>query len=86
MSSNNRMWLKLDNAAKIYPAARRRNWNNMFRVSCTLKDEVDRDVLQEALIHVAPRFPSISVRLRRGVFWYYLFIYFLLLIKNVVFV
>ena len=68
----NRFWLKLDNAALIYPAARRRNWNNMFRVSCTLTEDVDADILREALRITAPRFPSISVRLRRGFFWYYL--------------
>jgi hypothetical protein len=29
-------WLKLDNAAKIYPAAKRRNWKALFRLSATL--------------------------------------------------
>ena len=28
-------WVKLDNAAKIYPAARRKNWSNLFRQSVT---------------------------------------------------
>ncbi len=65
-------WFKLDNAAKIYPAARRENWSNVFRLSLTLKDEVDKDILQSALDVTVRRFPSISVRLRKGVFWYYL--------------
>lgn len=65
-------WLRLDNAAKIYPAARRRNWTNVFRVSVTLTEPVDADVLQTALDTTAPRFPSICARLRRGMFWYYL--------------
>ena len=65
-------WLRLDNAAKIYPAARRENWSNVFRVSATLKDEVDMDVLHSALDVTLRRFPSIAVRLRKGVFWYYL--------------
>lgn len=65
-------WLKLDNAAKIYPAARRRNWTNVFRLSVTLREPVDVQVLQAALDVTAPRFPSICARLRRGVFWYYL--------------
>lgn len=42
-------WLKLDNAAKIYPAARRKNWSNLFRQSVTLTEEVDTHVLQLAL-------------------------------------
>lgn len=65
-------WLRLDNAAKIYPAARRRNWSNVFRQSVTLYDEVDVKVLQSALDVTVKRFPSIAARLRRGVFWYYL--------------
>lgn len=65
-------WFPLDNAAKIYPAARNENWSNVFRVSATLKDEVDREVLRSALGVTMKRFPSISVRLRNGLFWYYL--------------
>ena len=65
-------WVKLDNAAKIYPAARRRNWSNLFRQSVTLHEEVDTAVLQSALDVVVKRFPSIAARLRRGAFWYYL--------------
>ncbi len=65
-------WLPLDNAAKIYPAARSQTWSNVFRLSATLKEEVDVSVLQSALDVTARRFPSIAARLRRGVFWYYL--------------
>ncbi len=65
-------WVRLDNAAKIYPAARRRNWSNVFRQSVTLYDEVDVAVLHSALEVTVKRFPSIAARLRRGVFWYYL--------------
>ena len=71
---NNRSlrWLRLDNAAKIYPAARRKNWSNVFRQSVTLHDQVDKDVLKLALDVTVKRFPSIAARLRKGVFWYYL--------------
>ena len=65
-------WMRLDNAAKIYPAAKRKNWSNLFRLSFTLSEPVDRDVLQAALDVTVRRFPSMAVRLRRGVFWYYL--------------
>ena len=41
--------MRLDNAAKIYPAAKRRNWNNFFRISATLAEPVDRAVLAAAL-------------------------------------
>ena len=65
-------WMQLDNAAKIYPAAKRRNWNNFFRLSATLTETVDTEVLRRALDVTVRRFPSIAVRLRRGAFWYYL--------------
>ena len=41
-------WMRLDNAAKIYPAAKRRNWNNFFRLSATLTETVDVAVLRSA--------------------------------------
>ena len=65
-------WVRLDNAAKIYPAARRDNWSSIFRQSVTLREEVDTEVLKSALEVMVKRFPSIAARLRRGVFWYYL--------------
>ncbi len=69
---NKLRWVRLDNAAKIYPAARRRNWSNIFRQSVTLYEDVDRNVLKDALEVAVKRFPSIAARLRKGVFWYYL--------------
>ncbi|MBQ3938101.1 MAG: alpha/beta hydrolase fold domain-containing protein [Clostridia bacterium] len=65
-------WMKLDNAAKIYPAAKRRNWNNFFRLSATMSEPVDRAVLKSAMDITMRRFPSIAVRLGKGAFWYYL--------------
>ena len=65
-------WMELDNAAKIFPAARRRNWSNVFRVSATFTESVDKDVMQHALDVTVRRFPSIAVRVKTGVFWYYL--------------
>ena len=65
-------WVRLDNAAKIYPAARRKNWSNLFRQSVTLTEDVDTRVLQDALDVTVKRFPSIAARLRKGAFWYYL--------------
>lgn len=69
---NDLRWMRLDNAAKIYPAARRKNWSNLFRQSVTLREDVDVGVLQTALDVTVKRFPSIAARLRKGLFWYYL--------------
>ncbi len=65
-------WMGLDNSAKIYPAAATSDWINIFRLSATLTENVDRAVLKSSLDVTVRRFPSISVRLRRGTFWYYL--------------
>lgn len=66
-----REWFKLDNAAKIYPAAKSSRWNAVFRMAVVLNDEVKPDLLQQALEDVIDRFPSFKVTLRRGFFWYY---------------
>ncbi len=65
-------WYKLDNAAKIYPPSATRRWQAMFRLSVTLTEAVDPEVLAQAHESTLPRFPSFAVRLRRGFFWYYL--------------
>lgn len=62
-------WMRLDNAAKIYPAAKRRNWTNYFRLSATLTEEVDLNVLRAALDVTVRRFrpsPSACVGARSG--------------------
>ena len=71
-SRNSLRWMRLDNAAKIYPAALRKGWSNVFRLSATMSEPVDRAILQSALDITVRRFPSIAARLRRGLFWYYL--------------
>ena len=65
-------WYRLDTAALIFPAVRRRDWPNAFRVSASMKDDVDPDILQRAVNALRPRFPSYYVTLHKGAFWYYL--------------
>ena len=67
-----KQWYRLDNAALIFPAVMRKNWNNVFRVSVTLKDKVDSGILSRAAEDLLPRFPTVFVRLKAGFFWYYL--------------
>ncbi len=66
-----KQWFRLDNAALIFPAIIRRNWNNVFRLSVTLRDPVDPEALNRAAELLRPRFPTFFVRLRTGFFWYY---------------
>ncbi len=64
--------MKLDNAALIYPATMNRSWMALFRVSAELTEPVDPEVLQEAQRCALKRCPSFSVKLRRGMFWFFL--------------
>ncbi len=65
-------WFRLDTAAKIYPAIAATHNNTTFRLVAELYEEVSKNLLQEALVRIMPRFPSFGVKLRRGMFWYYL--------------
>ncbi|MBQ9558151.1 MAG: hypothetical protein IJU94_06055 [Clostridia bacterium] len=64
--------MRLDNAALIFPAISHTRWSNVFRVSATLTEPVDPALLQRAAADLMPRFPSMYVRLKTGVFWHYL--------------
>lgn len=67
-----KFWFKLDNAAKLYPAIANRSWMSMFRLTAELTEDVNPQVLQQALDESIRRFPTMNVRLRAGLFWYYL--------------
>lgn len=65
-------WFKLDNAAKLYPAVATSRWSSIFRMSAELTEPIVPALLQQAANKVLSRFPSLKVRMRKGVFWYYL--------------
>lgn len=64
-------WRRLDNTAKIFPVIANENLSQVFRISVTLKETVDPDLLQRALEEILPHIRNFRVKLRRGVFWYY---------------
>ena len=66
-----RKWYRLDNAANVYPAIKSRRRPGLFRVSVTLKEPVQPELLQQALNATLKRIPSFSVRMRSGLFWHY---------------
>lgn len=65
-------WYPLDNSAKIFPAIKNGKVSAVFRLSVELTIPVEKDYLQQALEDILPRFPSFALRMRPGVFWYYL--------------
>lgn len=66
-----RDWMKLDTAAKIYPSISQTHNNTTFRLDVELYEDVQPELLQQALVKILPRFPSFGVTLKRGLFWYY---------------
>ena len=68
---NDNKWYKLDNAAKIYPAISGPSKGSVFRVAVLLKCDVNPLILQEALAITLPRFPTLAVKMKKGLFWYY---------------
>ena len=64
-------FLELDNAAKVFPAQNTKTWSNVIRYSINLTEEINPRILEKALKDVLPRFPSMCVKIRRGIFWYY---------------
>lgn len=65
-------WLRLDNSAKIYPLLMSDTNQNMFRLNAELYEDIKPDILLSALIAVMPRFPMLTMTLKKGLFWYYL--------------
>lgn len=64
-------WRRLDNTAKIFPVIANEQMSQVFRISATLKEPVDPDILQQALEDILPHIRNFRVKLRRGLFWYY---------------
>ena len=64
-------WDKLDNTAHLFPVIAGDSMSNVYRISVTLTELVDPELLQQALDIVLPKFDGFNLRLRQGVFWYY---------------
>lgn len=65
-------WYKIDNTGKIFHAVSNASNSAVFRVSMTLHETIDPKILQEALDIVVMRFPTLTVRVRKGLFWDFL--------------
>lgn len=72
MSQKYVKWRELDNAAKIFPPNSNKYDTKVFRFSCTLTEDVDKDILQQALNKTIKKFPLYKSVIRKGLFWYYL--------------
>lgn len=65
-------WYRLDNTAKIMPSTTTYFNTNVFRLYCTLSEDVDKKILQEALDKALIEFPLFLYTMKDGLFWHYL--------------
>ncbi len=70
-SRKNIRWERLDNTAHLFPSIARESMTNVYRVSVTLSEDIDREKLQQALDTLLPKMDSFNLRMRSGVFWNY---------------
>lgn len=69
--NNEIRWGKLDNTAHLFPVIAGEGMSNVYRVAVILKEDIQQELLQEALDIVLPKFVVFNCRLRQGMFWYY---------------
>ena len=65
-------WRRLDNSAKIFPISAGKKYSTVFRLSVVLKENVNPRVLEKALQNALETYQSFKVRMKAGLFWYYL--------------
>lgn len=70
-SGRNIRWERLDNTAHLFPVIAGESMTNVYRISVTLNELIQPELLQIALDMILPRFDGFNLRLRTGVFWYY---------------
>lgn len=68
----NKNWYTLDNSAKIMPSTTTNFNTNVFRLTCTLLENIDCKILQEALDKTLIEFPMFLYTMKDGLFWHYL--------------
>ena len=64
-------WRRLDNTGKLFAAVTGENLSNVFRISAVLKEEVQPNLLEQALEITLSEYENFRVKLRKGFFWYY---------------
>src|SRR5690625_5803380 len=65
-------WYRIDNTGKIFHAVSNTDNSYVFRVSMLMRETVDPEILQDALDVISSRFPTLNVRLRKGIFCDYI--------------
>jgi len=69
---NKLYWRRLDNSAKLFPISTGKKYSTVFRISVVLKEKINVSLLEEAVKKTLETYKSFKVRMKTGLFWYYL--------------
>ena len=69
---NKLTWRRLDNSAKIFPMSTGEKYSSVFRLSVLLTEDIKRDMLKQAVIKALEKYDIFKVKMKAGLFWYYL--------------
>ena len=63
---------KLDNMGIYFSSTNNSKYQNVFRFSCKLTENIEKNHLKKALNKCLELFPNFKTKLKKGFFWYYL--------------
>lgn len=66
-------WYRLDNTGKLYSAVTKKVNTCVFRLAAILTENVEPSALGQAAEITIKRFPTMAVKLRKGLFWTYFY-------------
>lgn len=73
MKKENKLtWRRLDNSAKIFPMSAGEKYSSVFRLSVVLKKDIQPEILLKAVESTLEKYEAFKVRMKAGLFWYYL--------------
>lgn len=64
-------WEKLDNTAHLFPVIAGESMTSTYRICVELTEEIQPELLQEALDILLPKMDGFNLRMRTGIFWHY---------------
>ena len=64
-------WRRLDNSAKIFPISGGKKYSTVFRLSVILKENIQPEILKQAVEMTLKKYKSFQVRMKSGFFWNY---------------
>ena len=67
---NHDVQYSMDHSAMLHLASAQKDYSNCFRISITLKESVDPEILQKAVNQITQRFPTVIAGIRRDFFQY----------------